>query len=998
MAVIAKGSASIVINSDETEAKLVFIPDNEGLGWDPDAIIKLTGEHRLSPAPSPKSLEPFLQKAAKAKTSDPMEMVLYQGVAPEAPEGEKAAWEALPVPDDLAALQQEVLSAASAPDLYRIRVEKIKKESVVKKPNPLPFLPPKEEKVVTWEKKETREKAEVNAEVKEVRYAGKGRKLGTLTPPKPGKPGKNVFNRPVPPKAQGDPAFLLGAGISRVKNDLTALYGGFLRIGAGWADIVPLAKHLWSVDRGSDGVTLFFKFEPGDPRFAPPKGAEVLAAAVDKGAAGANLVPVETVDEAIGEALKTGEAVEAFSLLQVQEASAKVEISPDRMEAVLNLRKGLAGALPLEMKTISRALKDSGVRGFDAEKLKADIKAFMEGTETELLQYPLVQGTASTRGRDRELALAVKFLEEAEAAPILDRLRTAGEGLPLKEVTGAALVEKDDKIARMGPVSAGEPGKDVFGTVLPGLPGNDPELKLFQGLAQHGSDITASQGGLLLVKAAERSFQAAIVEYRDARVLITVSEDAMSARGDLFAGAGAGLPLTGETVMKALSAAGVVKGIDKKALETGVKTANEKGRCSGLILARGEPPLAKNIPHVQWLVPIEWAGLLPAPVPAEPAAGTPQGSANTAASVEAAVAAVAAKAKLTELPVRIQTMQINAGTPIAEIRPGDPEGRAGWDVRGAALGPERGIAVPVSHDDSITETPAGNGVRLGAARSGTLNYDGRDLKISSLKGIKGDVGKATGNITFPGELRIQGNVESGFSVMAGLNVLIGGGVESSLVSAGGKAVIAGGVRGAGKGVVRARATIETAFVEEATLLAVDDIKVAKGCVRCNIKTNGKLLVTAETGKLTGGVCRARHGVEVQELGSEKGHQTEVSFGQDYLVKDQIEMIERELEKVHAALKRIEERITGAAKNPAALNAARAEKVKYLKMQEQLNMKVFTLREKFEVHHESELRVRGTVHPGVVMESHGRYYEVNQTRKGVVFYFDRATGRIMERGL
>jgi uncharacterized protein (DUF342 family) len=642
----------------------------------------------------------------------------------------------------------------------------------------------------------------------------------------------------------------------------------------------------------------------------------------------------------------------------------------------------------------------------------------MEGKETELLNYPLAQGKASTRGKDRELEIAVTFLEEAEAAPILERLGKAGtagaaagtevlEEFSLEGVTGLAPVEKDARIARMGPASAGEPGKDVFGTVLPGLPGNDPELKLFQGLVQHGADITASQGGLLLVRAAERSFQAAVIEYRDGRAVVTVSEDAMTARGDLFAAAGAGNALTAETVMQALAAAGVVKGIDKGAVERAVRTAHEKGRCAGTILARGEPPLAKNIPRVRWLVPIE-SGLRPAaPAPAEPAGGKAAGKtpppgagekpAAAPASVEAAVAAVAAKAKIAEPPVRIQTMQVNAGTPIAEISPGDPEGRAGWDLRGAALGPERGIAVPVSHDDSVTETPAGDGVRLSAARSGTLHYDGKDVKISSLKGIKGDVGKATGNISFPGELRIQGNVASGFSVMAGLNVLVGGGVESSLVSAGGKAVIAGGIRGAGKGVVRARSTIETAFVEEATLLAVDDIRVVKGCVRCNIKTNGRLLITGETGRLAGGVCRARRGVEVQELGGGKGSRTEISFGQDYLVKDQIEMLEGELEKVNAILKRIEGRIAAAAA-PAVLDAARAEKVRGLKMREQLNMKLFTLREKFEVHHESELRVRGPVHPGVVMESHGRYYEVNQRRTGVVFYFDRATGRIMERGL
>ena len=116
------------------------------------------------------------------------------------------------------------------------------------------------------------------------------------------------------------------------------------------------------------------------------------------------------------------------------------------------------------------------------------------------------------------------------------------------------------------------------------------------------------------------------------------------------------------------------------------------------------------------------------------------------------------------------------------------------------------------------------------------------------------------------------------------------------------------------------------------------------------------------------------------------------------MKDQIEMLEWELEKVNAALKRIEERITAAGANPAILDAARAEKVKGLKMREQLNMKLFTLREKFEIHHESELRIRGPVHPWVVMESHGRYYEVNQRRTCVIFYFDRATGQIRERGL
>jgi uncharacterized protein (DUF342 family) len=70
----------------------------------------------------------------------------------------------------------------------------------------------------------------------------------------------------------------------------------------------------------------------------------------------------------------------------------------------------------------------------------------------------------------------------------------------------------------------------------------------------------------------------------------------------------------------------------------------------------------------------------------------------------------------------------------------------------------------------------------------------------------------------------------------------------------------------------------------------------------------------------------------------------------------------------------------------------------MKLLEQHNLKVFTLREKFEEHHESEIQVRGNVYPGVVLESHGRYYEVNHMRGGVVFYFDSGTGQIKEKNI
>ncbi|MDR2619396.1 MAG: FapA family protein [Treponema sp.] len=969
--VIAKGSASISVNPQETEAKLVFIPDPGGLGWDADAVNKLAGEHNLSPPLNPKILEPFLQKAGRAKTKDPLEMILYQGIPPEEPVPETVVWEALPVPADMAPYQEETLAAAQQPELYRIRVERIKNEKKVKKPGALPFMPVKEETVVTWDKKEIREAVTVDAAPDEVKYADKGKKLGTMTPPKPGKSGKSVFGRPLQPQTAGEGGLLLGNGISRDKGDLVAQASGFIRIGKNWADLVPLSKPSWEISTGSDGITLFFNFEPGDARFAPPAGEVILEEAKAKGAPEGGLITAGSLDKVIAEAVKTGMPVQAFPLFQSWEAAARVDIREDKTQAVLYLRKGTAGYQPLEMKAISQAIKDSKVQGYDAEKLRTTVSAFMQGKELELKDYILAEGTPSTRGKDREVQLSLTLLSEEEQKPIRARLNAwsgksgAFEGLSPDEATGFAFVEKGAAIAQVTASSDGEPGKDVYGNVIPGLPGNDPDLKLFRGLEQHGAVITAALSGLLLVKTQERMFRAEIIEYRDARIAVHVSEDAMEARGDLAPEAGAGIPLSPENVLKTLAVLGIKKGINNETVGKACALAKARGSCSGVILAKGGFPVAKGGSAVKWLVPVT-----PPQLAAEDGTG--------------------------EVPGR--TVQVKAGTPIAELSGPAAEGRPGFDVKGQEIPADKGAALGIEHDGTIKEEPQGAGKRLVAALSGELSFDGKVLKISSLREIKGDVGPATGNITFSGEIRIGGKVLPGFAVIGGLHVLVSGSAESALISAGGRAVVAQGIKGGGKGVVRAKTSIEAAFAEKATLMAVGDIKLKNGSVLSYIKTNGKLFVEAGKGKLLGGVCQARYGIDAANIGSETGGRTEISFGQDYLIKDQIGVTEEEISKTREALAKTDEKIKQSLKNPSALEAARMEKVGLMKKLEQLNLKIFTLNEKFEEYHESEIRIRGTIYPGVVIESHGRYYEVQQTRSQVVFYFDRESGRVKEKAL
>ncbi|MCL2833504.1 MAG: FapA family protein [Treponema sp.] len=964
--VIAKGDAVISINSLETEAKLVFTPNPDGDEWDAAAINKLAAELKLHPPINPQILEPFLSKAAHIKTKSsadvhPVEMVLYEGIAPVDPVPESVTWEELPVPADMEQFAGE--AGAVKPELYRIRIERIKNEKSVKKPGALPFLPQKDEVVVTWDKKEIKEIAEVNPEVKELKYANAGQKIGTIFHAVPGKPGKNIFGKFLPPAQPNSEAVLLGHGIKKEKNDLIAEAPGFLRIGGTWADLIPLGKPCWKINTGIDGYSVFLSFTPGDPRFPKPDASAIIAEAASGGIPQTALITAQELDTEIEHSIKNHISLESFPLMAAGDAAAGVIINKEKTRAVLHLRKGTAGRSVLEMKAISRALKESGVHIADFEKLKADIHTFMTGKDLELNDYVLAEGKLPSRGGDREVKLSAALLPDDD--PILSRLKQnwnkySDNSFLLTEFTGAAIVEKGAEAARVEASAEGEAGYDIFGSIIPAMPGNDPQLKLLRGLELHGGSIRAQKSGLLLLNQAGNFFKADLIEFSDAKIEITVTEDKMEARGDLFRESGPGNPLTPDTVISALSDQGVVK-IDAEAVKTACSRAAVGGSCLNAVLASGEAPVRQGSRQVKWLV---HAGL-----------------------------------------AHNDKSQVKSGTVIAELSQAMENGRPGFNVMGEEIPCEEGPQDEIVHDNTVKEIPVENGIRLAAVCPGELVFDGKTLGVNSMREINGDAGKATGNIEFSGEIKVGGKVSAGFSVIGGLNVTINGAAEEALVSSGGSVKISGGIRGGGKGVVRARGTIEAPFAEKATIMAVGDVRLAGGAVLTVIKTNGALLIESRDGRFQGGSCQARHGVNIANLGSATGGHTEIFFGQDYLIKDQIGETEEEINKIKLALAGIDKKLSAIVKQiPESKNAAgmlekfRSEKVRLIKILEVLKPRLFALEEKFEEHYESEVKIRGTVYPGVVIESHGRYLEVQQARSGVIFYFDRSCGQIKEKSI
>jgi uncharacterized protein len=819
-------------------------------------------------------------------------------------------------------------------------------------------------------------------------WARSGTIVARLQPPRPGKPGKDVFGKILQADREENTGFHLGRGLSKVKNEILCDESGFIRVGSRWADVVPFADHQVSLGLSADKTAVVLDFTPGDKRLSAPDAKALLEEARALGSAAECMMGYDELEAVLGKAIRNGEALKKYVLSCSRDADVHIEVSPDKLKATMTIIKGRGNGKPLELSMVSAALAAQRLKGVKIDKLKADVISFYKSQELELRDYLLVEGKAPGRGKDRTLSYGVVFLPDSQSAGYLSSVQSAAtlssyvkqtDDFPLASAQRVGFVKSGQEICRFSPPSTGQPGIDVFGVALPGIPGNDPVIRTYENLKVLKESIESEDDGLLLLSEPDPGpdglvgeTRMRVIPYRDALVEIHVDEDARTVSIDLEKEYGLGRDLSLDYVQKSLASAGIVYGIDVAAVSAALSLAREQGKANGCIVARAKEPVPAGGYRLNWIIRIA------------------SGAAVTLRSDGSA-----------DFKNQDRATIVAEGQPILELQAIGSEGQDGVNVYGkpikAPVDPR--VVQPPTWDETIREEKKENGDRiLYAARNGELSFEKNTLSVSLSQKIKGDVGPATGNIRFPGSIAIAGTVLSGFTVISGGDILVGGSVEAALVSADGLIRIVEGIKGAKRGTVRARKTIEASFAEQAVILAVEDIVFKSSALLCNVKTNGKLVLQGERGALIGGLCRVRKGADIQTLGSENGAKTQISFGQDYLIMDAIEAEEREIEKVKAMILQADRTMRQLESDGASLDKIRQDKLKLVKLLEKRSLRIFEMREKFEEHFPAEIHVRGTVYPGVIIESHNRFHEVRQKKQKVAFVFDPQLGRIVDKPL
>lgn len=226
----------------------------------------------------------------------------------------------------------------------------------------------------------------------------------------------------------------------------------------------------------------------------------------------------------------------------------------------------------------------------------------------------------------------------------------------------------------------------------------------------------------------------------------------------------------------------------------------------------------------------------------------------------------------------------------------------GKTVTGSVLSAHNGIAptIPLGRNTVLSE----DGLQLIAECTGHVEFSGRTFQVRAVYEIPGDVDYSTGNINFLGDVHVHGDITSGFTVRAAGNIQVDGVVEASMVEAGGNLVVACGITGQDRAIIRAHGCIYTKYLENSYAYTREGLQT--DCIiNCNVYSDNDVIVRSGRGTIIGGTIRASQQVSATTVGSKNETLTNVILGGLPCEAFEREQMLSELAQIEATLAKLE---------------------------------------------------------------------------------------------
>ena len=192
-----------------------------------------------------------------------------------------------------------------------------------------------------------------------------------------------------------------------------------------------------------------------------------------------------------------------------------------------------------------------------------------------------------------------------------------------------------------------------------------------------------------------------------------------------------------------------------------------------------------------------------------------------------------------------------------------------------------------------------------------------------------NVDNSTGNIDYQGNVQVNGNVATGFQVKASGNVVVNGVVEGATIEAGGDVVIARGMNGMARGVIRAGGNIVSKFIENGKAYAGGYLE-SESIMHSEVQAKTEVILTGKKAFVSGGHVAATNKVTCKTLGSNMGSDTVVEVGADPQLKNEMITCQKRLGENSKKLPQLTQILTALNAKLQAGQKLMPDQIQYLK--------------------------------------------------------------------
>lgn len=246
--------------------------------------------------------------------------------------------------------------------------------------------------------------------------------------------------------------------------------------------------------------------------------------------------------------------------------------------------------------------------------------------------------------------------------------------------------------------------------------------------------------------------------------------------------------------------------------------------------------------------------------------------------------------------------EVKQGTLICECT-APTKGVAGTDVTGRTLPARDGKKALPAVGENITTTP--DGLRSIAAVRGNLVFKNNRFVVETVYRVE-HVDYDVGNISFFGDVQVNGDVMDGFEIHSGGTVTLRGQVSSTVIEAE-NIIIEKGINGNGKAILNAKNKLQAGFIENCNIFVGKEL-VAGYLMNCRVECEGTVDVSRGKGIISGGALTSLGDVRARVVGNESYTTTTIALGITPTMQKQRQELEAMLAEVKTHLEEMQKNI------------------------------------------------------------------------------------------